>query len=296
MRDIASWITRRRPVPGFAAAVPRRTGVSPADRYLAGPQAPFSDGYTEYKERLLEEVLAEPSTMAAFRTGAPLEACFGTGLDERIVEYPWMLSRLPAGEGLIVDVGSTLNKPSLLSSVPLAARRILIYTLATDWITYEPRLSYVFGDVRDMLLKDDVADTVVCISTLEHVGFTYEYQTYSKRNPWPHAQPESHLDAVREFRRILADGGRLLLTVPYGSYEDHGWLQQFDAAMIAGVKDAFSGTVAQETYYRYADGGWQVASPAECAGLSYFNIHETGRFEEPDLAAARAVCCLDLKA
>jgi len=31
-----------------------------------------------------------------------------------------------------------------------------------------------------------------------------------------------------EFRRLLMPGGRLLLSVPYGKYQNCGWMQQFD--------------------------------------------------------------------
>lgn len=265
------------------------------ERYLAGPREPFSEGYTEYKERCLTETWMDPGVMKLFADGAALPERFGARLDERMVEYPFVLSRLAGGDGLIVDAGSTFNKPALLAAPQLRGRRIVVYTLETDWITYDPRLSYVFGDLRHMLLRDGCAASLVCISTLEHVGFTYEYQTYSRRNPWPQATPESYLDAIAEFRRVLQPGGQLLLTVPFGQREDHGWLQQFDTPMIEAVKAAFGGRVRAESYYRYADGGWVTTTPEACAKLSYFNIHETGRFEEDGVAAARAVACLDLE-
>ena len=158
-----------------------------------------------------------------------------------------------------------------------------------------PAAAELFGDLRDILLRDACVDSVVCISTLEHVGFTYEYDTFSKQNPWPYADPDSHLKAIDEFRRVLTPGGTLLLTMPYGRYEDHGWLQQFDAERIARLKQRFGGEVKSEAYYRYVDKGWRMDAPAECADLSYFNIHETGKFEEDGLAAARAVVCLELE-
>jgi SAM-dependent methyltransferase len=263
-------------------------------RYLAGGRIPFSSGYTEYKEGLLRELCSDPVAMRIFRTDEPLPADFGTRLDERIVEYPWVLSRLP-DTGLIVDAGSTFNKAALLAMPQLRDLRIIVYTLETDWIIYNPTLSYVFGDLRDMVLKDAIADTLVCISTLEHVGFTYDYKTYSRLNPWPHQEPESYLRAIMEFRRVLHPGGHLLLTVPFGTYENHGWLQQFDGSMIDAVKETFGGRVLSENYFRYADGAWRRATRQECAGLSYFNFHEAGRFEQDGLAAARAVACLDLE-
>lgn len=268
--------------------------VSAADAFEAGGKIPWSHGYTEYKERLLEQVFADASLMEAFRRGASLPEGFGHRLDERIVEYPWVLAQLTTGSGLILDAGSTLNKAFLIDHRLLADRRILIYTLETDWITLNPRISYVFGDLRDMILRDGSAASIVCISTLEHVGFTYEYATYSRHRPWPEADPDSFLRALAEFRRLLQPGGELLLTVPYGRYEDHAWLQQFDAEGIQRIKDGFAGTTAAEAYYRYHPDGWQRSAPEDCADLAYFNIHEGNGFDADHAAAARAVACVKL--
>jgi hypothetical protein len=263
--------------------------------YLKSDRTPhFSPGYSVFKEHLILESLADPGLRAAFAAGAPLPAGYGARMDERVVEYPWVFTRLPH-EGVVLDAGSTFNKERLINSDLLKNRSIIIYTLETDRFILNPKVSYLFGDLRDIILRDASVQSVVCISTLEHVGFTYEYKQFSRRNPWPHAKPDSYLDAIAEFRRVLSPKGTLLLTVPYGRYEDHAWLQQFDAERIAKVKERFSGVVKSETYYRYADGGWRVATADECADLGYFNIHETGRFEEDGLAAARAVCCVELE-
>lgn len=265
------------------------------EAYESSDRVPFfAPGYTEYKERLILSVMRDQAWQAAFRGGSELPANYGVRLDERVVEYPWVFSRLRADGGLIVDAGSTFNKKRLLDSEFLRERTLLIYTLDTDWIMLNNRVSYLFGDLRNMLLKDGVASSIVCISTLEHVGFTYEYKTYSQRNPWLAADPESYRTAIREFRRLLEPGGQLLLTVPYGRYENHGWLQQFDAARVATVIDEFDGELRALSYYRYHADGWRLASAAECAELEYFNIHERKSFDVDWAAAARSVACLEL--
>jgi hypothetical protein len=262
--------------------------------YLRSDRTPhFAPGYSKYKERLVLETLADPELLATFRYGRALPEGFGSKLDERIVEYPWIFSRLPQ-EGNILDAGSTLNKEVLIKSRFLHERELIIYTLWLDRIAMYPNVSFLLGDLRKIILRDSVIDTLVCISTLEHVGYTYEYKTYSKSNPWPQAEPESYLDAVREFRRVVKPGGHFLLTVPFGRYERHGWLQQFDSKMIDAVEAVFGGERSQRLFYRYVDGAWRVASEAECSELEYFNIHETGKFDPDGAAAARAVCCLDL--
>lgn len=264
-------------------------------RYLKSDRTPhFSPGYSKYKERLVLEVLADPAMLSIFRDGAALPAGFGTKLDERIVEYPWIFSRLPEA-GVLFDAGSTLNKETLLKSSHLSRRQIIIYTLWMDRIAQYPNVSFLLGDLRDIILRDNSVDTVACISTLEHVGYTYDFKTYSKSNPWPHAEPESYLNAIREFGRITKPGGHFLLTVPFGKYERHGWLQQFDSKMIDAVEASFPGRRAARVVYRYADGAWRTAAEAECAEIEYFNIHEKGAFDPDGAAAARAVCCLDLE-
>lgn len=300
---------------GKAATLPARWQHLPEPErgsvlsYLKSDRTPlFSPGYTAFKERLIIDLMDEPAIAGAFSAGGPLPQGFGKALDERIVEYPWVFARLPPApvamanetatdlqtRQLIVDAGSTFNKQKFLSSPILANRPIVIATMETDWIAYNPLISYLFTDLRRLLLRDAVADVVVCISTLEHVGFTYEYKTYSRHRPWPLAKPESYREAVREFDRVLRPQGRLLLTLPFGRREDHGWLQQFDMAMIEDVKSVFGGDTVSEVCYRYVD-GWQVARPEDCAELSYFNIHETGKFEEPGLVAARAIYCMELR-
>jgi len=267
-----------------------------ARHFVDEGRIPWSSGYSEYKEQALLATFGDARLMERFRTGTALPAQFGERLDERIVEYPWVFSHLDTGDGLIFDAGSTFNKDFLLATPTLEKRKIIVYTLETDWIVLNSRVSYLFGDLRDILLRDETVSSIVCISTLEHVGFTYEYGTYSKRNPWPHSQPESFVGAIREFARILKPGGQLLLTVPFGRYEDHGWLQQFDRRRIDQVIEAFGGTVADQTFYAYHPDGWQMASPESCDTVAYFNIHETGgRFDADYAAAARAVACLHLR-
>lgn len=253
---------------------------------------PWAPGYSKNKNRFIDKTLRDPSLMARFRAGAELPAGFGPRIDERVVEYPWVLSRL-APAGMILDAGSTLNAPFLLNGPLLADRRILIYTFDTDWIGLNARVSYLFGDLRDMILRDALFETIICISTLEHIGMSLDLKAYSAARPYPKADYDSYRLALKEFHRVLKPGGQLLLTVPYGRREDHGWLQQYDAAGVEAIKNGFAADVAAETYYRYSAEGWQVAKPAECAELSYFNIHATPNFDPDFAAAARAVACLE---
>lgn len=261
--------------------------------YVRQGRQPWSPGYSAFKNAFIDRVLRDPALMRLFAEDDRLPPQWGPRLDERVVEYPWVFSRLrPAGA--ILDAGSTFNSKLILAQPAVQGRKLVIYTLEADYITLDPNISYVFDDLRDTPFKDALFDSVVCISTLEHIGFGLDYRRWSKDNPYPEARPDSYREALREFARLLKPGGQLLLTVPYGRREDHGWLQQFDAAGVESIKAAFGGRVAGEQYYRYTAEGWQVARPEDCADLTYYNIHAQPEFDADYAAAARAVVCLEL--
>jgi SAM-dependent methyltransferase len=169
----------------------------------------------------------------------------------------------------------------------------VVYTLETDAVIRRPGVSLVYGDLRALSLVDGSFSDVVCISTLEHVGMGQSF-SYSALRPYPDASPDDALLGLREMRRVLRPGGRLLLTIPFGRREDHGWLQQFDDRGIRRLVESFDGEVRSETYYLYRADGWHLADAEACADVSYFNIHATPTIESDGAAAARAVCCLEL--
>lgn len=263
--------------------------------WARGPRIPWSGSYGKYKNKLIIDTLADPAMMDRFRTGATLPEHFGDRIDERVVEYPWVLARLDPNAEPILDAGSTFSNPALVQSPQLKGRRLIIYTLMTDWITLDPKISYVFDDFRQMILRDRSVQAICCISTLEHVGMGQDYKRYNINEHAPDQDVEAYRRVLFEFHRVLEKDGQFLLTVPYGKRENHGWLQQFDAASLGDLIGAFPGQLICETYYRYRAGGWQIASAAECADAEYYNIHARQGFDSDYAAAARAVACLEFR-
>lgn len=47
---------------------------------------------------------------------------------------------------------------------------------------------------------------------------------YSNAVRFDEFKPNDYLDVVCKFKRLLKLGGKLFITVPYGRYENHGWL------------------------------------------------------------------------
>ncbi|PYX33224.1 MAG: hypothetical protein DMG77_00985 [Acidobacteria bacterium] len=248
---------------------------------------PYARGYGSYRQVQLQEHLYKRLPDGELPEG------WGLWLDERVVEYPWFLSRLPPAPGKLLDAGSVLNYDYVLCHERLNNKTISICTLAPESENYCHRgISYVYGDLRESCFRNDYFDWIVSISTLEHVGMnnTLFYTTDSSKNE---CDPESHLQALLELRRILKAGGLLYLTLPFGSAQIRGWLQTFDSDMVQKVIEVFRPASSREVYFRYTSSGWQISSPEECRDARYFDP-SLGKVMRTDFAAAEAVVCLEL--
>jgi hypothetical protein len=93
---------------------------------------------------------------------------------------------------------------------------------------------------------------------------------------------------------VLKSDGKLLLTFPYGKFENHGFFQQFDREMLDRVLELFRKQGTYElTFFRYLNGGWNFCEQEDCADIVSFNPH-TGRGKLDDGAAhCRSVCCIE---
>jgi SAM-dependent methyltransferase len=214
-------------------------------------------------------------------------------VDERIVEIPWLLGRLTEEPRVMLDAGASLNHDFLLDMAPLQTRRVIMCALSREKRLVGDHVAYVLGDLRHAGFRDESFDEIVCISTLEHVGLD-STRVYSRNARWRESRPDDYREAVREFRRLLKRGGRLLLTVPYGRYENHGWLQQFDRECLNSVLQVFGGQTNAIAFYKYLADGWQLTDADACGDCRYFDIQSRRDHEADYVAAARAVACMEL--
>lgn len=262
--------------------------------YLRTGRKPWNQGYWEYREDFIRSVLQDVSLLECFKNNQKLPAGYGLRLDERVVEYPWVLSRISNRVNYLLDAGSTLNYSYLLKNSLLLKKKIVIYNLAPETTAKQPNVSYIYGDLRQIILKDELFEEIVCISTLEHIGLDNS-MIYVQDEQYKEARIFDYLTVLKELWRLLAPGGQLFFTVPYGRYQNHKWLQQFDARLLEDAINAFSGQLESQTFYRYTPTGWNIASATECIACEYYDIHARSDFDPDYAAAARAVACVQLK-
>ena len=246
--------------------------------------------YPELKDEAIAETLADPAVMESFRTGDELPREFGLALDERVVEFPWVIARRPTGD--VLDAGSALNHRVVLEPLLPSVRSLTITTFTPDAERELPGPRYVAADLRELPFEDRSFDTVVSISTLEHVGMdNSEYGSSEPRSDDPDREMGRALD---ELRRVLRPGGRLLLTVPYGRREDHGWLRQFDRRGLRRLLERSRMRLDELVVYRHTLAGWHVSGLWRASLARYRNFHAQPTPQRDCASAARAVACAEL--
>jgi len=179
---------------------------------------------------------------------------YGEGMDERSVEFPLAFEIIEKSkEKKILDAGCALNFGYL-------------YELMKDWNVYithftqsaekeecildKNRVSYIFGDLRDMDFKDEVFDKVLCISTLEHVGMdNTRYGGNFEDDPF------SYIKAIEEMKRVLKKGGELFLSFPCGKSKSLGWYRILGEREVEEILKICANCEYREKYFYY-EGCW----------------------------------------
>jgi len=181
--------------------------------------------------------------------------------DERAIEIPWCLARYD-GEKRVLDVGYAFAEPAYLAGLAALGARELVGVDLTE--TEVPGLRSVVSDVRSLPFEDDAFDLVLCVSTLEHVGRdTEQYAVDAAR------ADDGDEAALRELHRVLAPGGRLLVSVPTGAEDDQGWQVQRPPAEWTARFERSGYLVYEDELYVHGDDGWRAATLAEAEGAAY---------------------------
>ncbi len=202
-----------------------------------------------------------------------LQAAGGT--DERVVEIPWVLSRLRAG-GRVLEVGYAFAEPAYLAGLLRAGVELVGADLAARDVE---GMETVEADARRLPFPDNSFAQVLLVSTLEHIGADNTVYGLSAES-----DGGARLAALRELKRVLQGDGSLLVTVPLGEPGDHGWFRQEDQdgwAELFAHADLF---IEEMEAYELQPDGWRAAPAFRPEGVRY---GERG-------PAASAVLCVEL--
>jgi SAM-dependent methyltransferase len=255
-------------------------------------QGRWGEEYDDAKDRALEAAFENDRLLKRFGSGSQLPRGFGFALDERIVELPWIVANLGSRPGHVLDAGSAVNHRIVLERVMPRVDSLTISTFTHEEAHADLGPKYVTADLRQLPFADASFETIVCVSTLEHIGM--DNSDYGSTEP-PSDDPDREVArALGELHRVLQPGGRLLLTVPYGLPEDHGWTRQFDEARVRRILDWFGEEDSEPRIYAYSLRGWHRSSLRRAAGAAYRDPKANHRPQRDCAYAARAVACLTL--
>jgi SAM-dependent methyltransferase len=121
------------------------------------------------------------------------------------------------------------------------------------------------GDLREAPFRDGFFDLVLCISTIEHVGRSAAVYGVGDSA----RDDDGDLTAAAEIGRMVAPGGRALVSVPFGAEQRFDWMIQYDAARLERLVGASGIALAEARYFGYAPDGWREVEPAALAGARY---------------------------
>ncbi len=216
---------------------------------------------------------------------------YGQSLDERIVEYPWIFSRLSPGPGRLLDAGSVLNFDALLRKPIFSNKQVFISTLAPETQSaWWRKISYTYEDLRSASYKDDYFDWIVCLSTIEHVGM--DTSVYTKGETNSELRPHDALVFLKELHRVLKPGGTLFLSFPFGKRSIQDSLQIFDQKGTEELVAAFHPRMEIQNFYRHTQKGWRACSAEQAADAGGF--WNNPQPNPTRTVAAEAVACLEL--
>jgi SAM-dependent methyltransferase len=198
------------------------------------------------------------------------------GTDERVVEIPWVLSRLlPAGR--VLEVGYAFAETAYLAALLGSGIELVGVDLAAREVD---GMEAVEADARDLPFPDRSFDQVLLVSTLEHVGADNAVYGLAAES-----DPEAPEQALRELRRVLSRDGRLLVTMPLGEPGDHGWFRQEDEEGWNALFARAGLFVQEQEAYELTEEGWRAAPDFDPDGVLYGSRGP----------AASAVLCAELR-
>lgn len=195
-------------------------------------------------------VTADLSAQASHRLR---EADHGASLQgDRWVEWSFCFARMTDGPGRTLDFGADIGFLSLA-----AAQRghdVLALDRLPSALDYShPAVRHVKADILTHDFGDEHFDQIVNCSSVEHVGLGGRYGSFENE--------DGDLEAMARLRRVLAPGGRHMLTIPVG--RDGVFAPQHRVYGPDRLPRLLEGyTVSEEQYWTKRERHWTPADRA----------------------------------
>lgn len=204
-----------------------------------------------------------------------LPPAYGKRMPERVIEL--LMAMLPYNPGKrVLDIGHA-NAMSchlkMISSLP-KPRNITGIDIAPPYYNHSKYYNKsLLADILSCGLENGSFDLIWCISALEHFGM--DNSGYAQAYD---LDRDMGIKALRRMMLILADGGTLLLTVPFGQFEDWGWMLNYDMhhwQELLSVAHPFADI--QEYYFQYVkEKGWICVDSNKLIEIGYNSTNNYG--------------------
>lgn len=163
-------------------------------------------------------------------------------MTERDVEVPWAIDN---ATGTVLDVGCAESE--YLKDVRDNGQVNQVDGIDVRYIQPVGVDGFYLGDIRHIVFPHRY-DTVLAISTIEHVGLN-AYDMAAD-------DPDGDRHALEGCVRACKASGRVLVSVPFGRPHDYGWFRQYD---LAGLDRLFDGFDRTTEVWEHTTGHWVKA-------------------------------------
>ena len=158
---------------------------------------------------------------------------------DRDIEWAFISSRLPMGQGRVLDFGSGYGNMSI-HAIQKGHRVVAIDLQANAFPWSHPNLEILQGDLMQLDLPNNSFDFVLNCSTVEHVGLAGRYGVATE-------ETDGDLVAMQRLRALTKQSGKMLMTIPCGRDASIApWHRVYGVARLPKLLDGF---VVEEEYY-----------------------------------------------
>lgn len=242
-------------------------------------QSFFTSFGMDSKKNLQEKIFKEFSAAFYLNHRFPdiinLPRPYGRGLPERVVEI--LFAKLSYREGAkVLDVGHANSMNAHLKMIQTLPRTRRIIGIDVAKPTFDYRFFYqesIQGDVSTPPFSEFSFNLIWCISTLEHLGMDNSaYIPDSKR------EKDLDIKVIETLFHLLTEEGELLISVPFGRYENLGTQKNYDYEHWRRLLQTISNdSMIREWFFRHTfKDGWAEVAYEELKYVGYYDQANAG--------------------